>query len=814
VNYQDEAKVVVIGGGVIGLSTAYHLGRLGWRDVLLLERNELTSGTSWHAAGIVGPLRASMNLTKLSIYATELFPALERETGQATGYRRTGGLWLAQTLDRLVELRRIAAMGEMAGLSVAIISAAECALHLSSLRVDDLAGALWVDSDGQTNPVDTCMAYARGARQSGVRIRERAAVTAIHQAGGAVHAVEIADGAVIRCQFVVNCAGVWARQVGALAGVPVPVQAVEHMYVVTEPVTGLPTPCPIVRDLDAGIYFKEDAGRIVLGGFEPNAKLWQPASDEGDPGYLVLAEDWEQFEPFLNAGLHRLPVLQRAGIRHFMNGPEGFTPDTRQLMGEAPGLRNFFVAAGFNSIGIVSSAGAGRAIAEWIVSGEPPMDLWDVDISRMDGSAATTEFLRQRIPEAVSDQFALHWPYKQPHSGRDIRRTPLHHALAARGAVFGAPAGWERPLWYAAKDEERAGAGSYGHQPWWYCAAREAKVLADRVAVIELSPFSKFEIAGADAEAVLQRLCAADVGVAVGAVVYTQMLNRRGGIEADVTVTRLAEDRFWVVSGAATRTKDLEWLRRGVAAARRATVCDVTSSCAVIGIMGPRARELLASMSSADLGAAGFPFATSREIDVGAVIVRATRMSYVGELGWELYVPAEHAEYVHRTICAAGERFGLGHVGHLCVDACRIEKGYRHWGHDIGPDDTPLEAGLGFAVAFDKGVDFVGREALLAQRARGPARYLLQFSVVADSPLLLHDEPVYRDGQVVGRTTSGGRGFRVGRSLCFAYVGCAEGTGRQALLAGSYEIGIAGERHALMPLATAPYDPRGERLRG
>lgn len=812
-NHQEHAKVVVIGGGVIGLSTAYHLGRLGCRDVLLVERNELTSGTSWHAAGIVGPLRSSMNLTKLAIYATELFPALESETGQATGYRRTGGLWLAQTPARLVELKRIAAMGEMAGLDASIVSAAECANRFSLLHVDDLSGALWVGEDGQTNPVDTCMAYAKGARMFGVRIRERTSVTAINAVAGAVHSIETADGGVIRCDFVVNCGGVWARQIGAMAGVPVPVQAVQHMYIVTEPVDGLPAPCPIVRDLDGGIYMKEDAGKIVLGGFEHNAKLWNPVVGHSDPGYLMFPDDWEQFEPFLNAGMNRIPKLQAIGIRHFMNGPEAFTPDTRQIMGEAPGLRNFFVAAGFNSIGIVSSAGVGRALAEWIVDGKPSMDLWDVDIARMDEFTSTTAFLSQRIPEAVANQFDIHWPYKQPRTGRDVRRSCLHHALANKGAVFGAPAGWERPLWYAENDAEREISYSYGRQCWWSFAEREAWAMADRVGLIELSPFTKIEVAGADAQRLLQRVCAADVDGAIGTLVYTQMLNHRGGIEADVTVTRVANDQFWIFSGAPTRTKDLAWLRRAVGGGEHAAITDITSAYAVIGLMGPLARELLQRISSADLSTGAFAFATSQLIDVGAAPVRASRVSYVGELGWELYVPVEYAEHVHRVICTVGAEVGLLHVGHFCVDSCRIEKGYRHWGHDIGPEDSPLEAGLGFAVGFKKEIDFVGRSALLAQQARGLSRHLLLFSVEDASPLLLHDEPIYSNGRLVGRTTSGARGFRTGLSLCFAYIGCPAGTPKVDLLGAPYEIGVAGERHRLRPLPTAPYDPKGERMR-
>jgi len=816
-NAQNQAKVAIVGGGVIGLSLAYHLGKLGCTDVLLLERNELTSGTSWHAAGVVGPLRASLNLTRLSIYATELFGRLEEETGQATGYRRTGGLWLAQTNDRLTELSRIAAMGEMTGLEARILSAAEVGEKLPLLRIDDLAGALWVGEDGQVNPVDLCMAYAKGARSAGVRIREKSAVTAIDPRRGAGFTLTLADGSEIQAGAVANCAGVWARQVGALAGVPVPVQAAEHMYVVTEPVAGLPAPFPIVRDLDGGIYVKEDAGKLVLGGFEPDAKPWDPAGPSGDTPFLMLPEDWDQFEPFLTAGLERLPVLEETGIQHFMNGPEGFTPDTRQVIGEAPSLRNFYVAAGFNSIGIVSSAGAGKALAEWIVAGEPPMDLWEVDVARFEPYAASRRFLTARVREAVGNQFDMHWPHKQPQTARDAKRSPLHDAFAAQGAVFGAPAGWERPLWFAATAEEAELRHSYGDQSWWPCAAREAAALAENVALFELTPFTKILVQGIDTESFLQRICANDMAVAPGRTVYSQMLNSRGGIEADVTVTRLDGDRFWLVGGAPTRVKDLAWLRRQRQDGARVTMTDLTSACAVLGVMGPRSRALLESLGGADLTNAAFPFGTCREIEVGPAPVRATRISFVGELGWELTIASEYARAVHAALLDAGADFGLRPAGHFCLDACRLEKGFRHWGHDIGPDDTPLEAGLGFAVAWDKPGGFLGRDALLRQKEAGVERRLLLFQVedgVDGAPLLLHDEPIYRDGALVGRTTSGGRGFRTGLTLALGTVGAEPGLSRAELLEGPYEIGVAGERFRLRALARAPYDPDGSRMRG
>ena len=810
----ESARVVIVGGGVIGLGVAWHLAKLGADDVLLVERNRLTSGTSWHAAGIVGPLRATMNATRLAMAANEVFPALERETGQDTGHRRTGGFWLARTEDRLVELRRIAAVGEMAGLDARMVGREEVSAAAPNLRVDDLAGALWVAEDGQANPVDVCMAFAKGARSAGVRIREGASCVAIERRGGAVHAVRLSDGTTVRCETLVNCAGAWARAVGAMAGVPVPLQPVEHMYVTTEPLDDLPDPFPIVRDLDAGIYLKADAGRLVLGGFEPKAKLWDPQGPDGDRAFLELPEDWEQFEPFMRAGLERVPALEHAGIRHFMNGPESFTPDTRPLLGESPFLDGFYVAAGFSSTGMMSSAGAGRAMAQWIVAGEAPMDLWDTDVARFDRASNAAPYLVARVTEAVGEVFQMHWPYRQAGAGRGVRRSALHHAWAAAGAVFGAPAGWERPLWFARDESESRLRYSYGAQAWWPAAEREAAAIRDGVALLELTPFTKIDVRGTDALALLQRLCTGDVDVEPDRAVYTLMLNARGGIEADVTVTRLDGRAFRVVSGAATRVRDLAWMDRHRRHLRLATeVFDATSGEVVLGVVGPRSRALLQSLTPADLSNEAWPFAASRRIELGPASIRMTRLSFTGELGFELYIPVENAPAVYESVADAGQALGLVHGGYLALESCRLEKGYRHWGHDIGPHDTPLEAGLGFAVAWDKPGGFIGRDALRARHRKGIDRRLLQFEVTGAHPLLLHDEPVYRGGTLVGHTTSGGRGFRTGCSLCLAYVQCEPGTPRRELLGGDYEIGIAGERFPLRALARAAYDPAGARLR-
>ncbi len=808
----DSARIVIIGGGVIGLGVAYHLAKLGCDDVLLLERGQLTSGTSWHAAGIVGPLRASMNLTTLATYATRLFPQIEQETGQSTGYQRTGGLWLAQTEDRMVELRRIAAMGDMTGLHVDVIGPDDIARRAPYLETDDLAGALWVEEDGQANAVDICMAYAKGARAGGVRIVENTSVTQIARSNGAVTSVGLEDGSTIRCEIIVNCAGAWARHVGELAGVPVPLQAVEHMYIVTEPIAALPTPLPIIRDLDAHIYMKGDAGKLVLGGFEAFAKVWDESGPDGDRPFLEMPEDWQQFEPFMHAGLHRMPDLEHAGVAHFMNGPESFTPDSKQLMGESPYLKNFFVAAGFNSIGMMSSAGVGKAMAEWITAGEAPMDLWEVDIARFDRSAADRGWLASRMEEAVSDVFAMHWPFKQAASGRELKLGALHGEFKAAGAVFGAPTRWERPLWFSRAKSESEDRYSFGDQAWWVPAARESASIQNSVAMLELSPFGKFEIAGNDALEMLQRTCVSNLDVAVGTSVYTQILNRHGGIEADITATRTDDSSFLIISGAATRQRDRALLERH-AHDFDLSIKDVTDEQTVIGIAGPRSRSLLSTCIPLSLNTDSFAFGQSRETSIAGCQVRVTRVSFTGELGYEIYIQNDDAPEVYAALIESGRPHELEFAGHLALDACRLEKGYRHWGHDIGPETTPLEAGLGFTVDFEKTGGFIGLAALKNQRKTGLEKRLLLFSLGDKHPLMLHDEPIYLGNQIAGHTTSGGRGFRTGLTLCMGYVHCEPQTTRNELLANQYEVKVAGVRYPLTNLPRPVYDPDSKRMR-
>jgi glycine cleavage system T protein len=806
----SHARVVVVGGGIVGCSVAYHLTKLGWRDVLLLERRELSCGTTWHAAGLVGQLRSSHNLTRLARYGAVLYERLEAETGQATGFRRCGSISVARTPERLVELKRGASMARCFGVDVEVITAAEAGRRWPLMRTDDLAGAVWIPGDGRTNPIDTTLALARGARAGGATLLENVTVTGIRRARGAVTGVSTDQGEVA-CEVVVNCAGMWGREVGRMAGVNVPLHASEHFYIVTEPLAGVTRELPVLRDTDGHIYVREEVGGLLMGGFEPAAKPWGMNGIPPDFSFSLLPEDWEHFRVLMEQACVRIPALEAAPVRRHVNGPESFTPDNRYMLGEAPELRGFFVAAGFNSIGIASAAGAGQALADWIVGGAPAMDLWDVDIRRFMPFQGNAAYLRERTREVVGLLYAMHWPFRQPETARGVRRSVLHDRLAARGAVFGVAAGWERANWFARDGVEPRYVYTYGRPGWFPCAAAEHRAVREAVGLFDQSSLTKLLLQGPDAAAVLSRLCANDVDVAPGRIVYTQMLNVRGGIECDLTVTRLAEDAYLVVTIAAAATHDADWIRQGLGEAR-VTLTDVTSAFAVLGVMGPRSRELLARLTSAELSTAAFPFGTSHELELGYATVRATRITYVGELGWELYVATELAAGVHDDVVEAGRDLGLSHAGYHAMDSLRMEKGYRSWGHDIGSDDTPLEAGLGFAVDLDR-PGFVGREALLRQREKPLARRLVMFTLDDPEPLLLGDEPIWRDGVLVGRITSGAHGHTLGRAVGMGYVADAGGVDAAFVASGRWELEIATERLPARARLQPPYDPTSSRVR-
>jgi 4-methylaminobutanoate oxidase (formaldehyde-forming) len=812
--------VVIIGGGIVGCSVAYHLALRGVSDVVLLERRQLTCGTTWHAAGLVGQLRATHNLTRLAQYTTNLFATLEAETGQATGFRACGSVAVATTEERFEELKRGASMARVFGLEVNTISPAEVHDLVPLARVDDLVGAVHLPGDGVTNPIDTTQALAKGARARGVRVVENVKVERILTEHGRAVGV-VTELGEIRADAVVNAAGMWSRQIGDQVGAVVPLHAAEHFYIVTDGVEGISPHMPVLRDQDGCGYFKEEAGKLMVGWFEPVAKPWgmtKPGGVSGIPESFCfdsLPEDLEHIAPLVEAATHRVPLLGSTGIRLFFNGPEAFTPDDRYLLGESPDVKGLFMACGFNSIGIQSSGGAGKVLADWIIDGHAPMDLWDVDIRRVMPFQGNATYLHDRTVEALGLLYAMHWPYRQPETARGVRRSALHDRLAASGACFGEVAGWERANWFAPEGVEPAYDYSYGRQNWFPHSAAEHHAVRTAVGLFDLSSFGKFLLEGRDSESVLNRICANDVAVPVGKIVYTQWLNERGGIEADLTATRVAADRFLIVTAAATQVRDFAYLQDHIPAEARAIATDVTSGDAVLSVMGPNSRALLQSMTTDDLSNEGFPFGTSRIIDVAYARVRASRVTYVGELGWELYIPTEFAAGVFDAIVAAGQPFGLRLAGYHALNSLRMEKGYRHWSHDITTDDTPLEAGLGFVVAWDKPGGFLGSAALRAQRRAGVGRRLAQFALADPDKLLYHNEPIWRDDVIIGTITSGMYGHTVDASLGMGWVSRLDGgtADRAYVLGGRYEIEVAGDRVPARVSLEPWYDPKSARVR-
>ncbi|MDH3660352.1 MAG: FAD-dependent oxidoreductase [Alphaproteobacteria bacterium] len=808
-----QTDVLIIGGGIIGCSIAYHLTKVGISDVVLLERKQLTSGTTWHAAGLVGQLRATRNMTELAKYTSELFQTLEAETGQATGFKQNGSISLALNDQRMEELKRGASMAKNFGLEVEVVGPSDIAAMYPMLNLEGAVGGVFLPKDGQTNPIDTTQAYAKGARMGGARIVENVKVDTILVEGGRAVGVRTAEGE-IRAGTTVLAAGMWSRELAADVGVSVPLHAAEHFYIVTEPIEGLAKDLPVLRSPDECAYYKEDAGKILLGAFEPEAKPWGMQGIPQGFEFETLPEDFDHFEPILEMAVNRLPLLADAGIQTFFNGPESFTPDDRYLLGETAEVKDLFVAAGLNSIGIQSSGGAGKVLAEWIRDRHPPIDLIDVDIRRMQPFQSNRRYLHDRTTEALGLLYAMHWPFYQYTSARGARRSPFHEALVRAGAVMGELSGWERPNWFAPEGVEPVYRYSYGRQNWFEHTAAECRAVRDAVGLFDQSSFSKFLVTGPDAARVLNRICANEVNRPPGTVVYTQWLNERGGIEADLTVTRLSETEFLVVSTAAGQTRDFAWLKRHIPEDARCTAVDVTSGLPMLGLMGPNSRALLEELSGEDFSNAAFPFGTSREIEIGYARVRASRITYVGELGWELYIPAEFAAHVFETIVDAGRRHGLVNAGYHAMNACRMEKAYRHWGHDIGDEDTPLEAGLGFAVAFEKPAGFIGRDALLRQKEAGvPKRRLVQFKLESDKKLLYHEEPIYRDGELIGSITSGMYGHRLDASLGMGYLRAADGVTKGFVDGGSYEIEIAWERVPAKAQLGAFYDPKMERVK-
>jgi len=816
----ERARAIVVGGGISGCSVAYHLAKRGWTDIVLLERKQLTSGTTWHAAGLIGQLRTSQNLTRLSRYSAELYQQLEAETEIATGMRITGSLTTALSDARMEEIRRQAGIANAFGVEAREVTNDEMSALYPHLNTDGMIGGIYLPGDGQCDPANIAMALAKGARQMGARVIEGVKVTGIRQSHGSVTGVDwqidgTDEAGHTASDVIINCAGMWARDFAANVGVTVPLHACEHFYIVTEAIPELAR-LPVLRVPDECAYYKEDAGKLMLGAFEPKAKPWGMSGwgMDGIPEEFCfdqLPEDFAHFEPILEQAVNRVPLLATAGIHTFFNGPESFTPDDRYYLGPAPELGGYWVAAGYNSIGIVSSGGAGAVLAHWIDEDAPPFDLWDVDIRRAQPFQRNRRYLKERVSETLGLLYADHWPYRQPETARGVRRSPLHDGLKAHGAVFGETAGWERANWFATGDQPREYAYSWKRQAFFDNIAREHNAIRTGAGLYDMSSFGKIRAEGRDAQRFLDHVCGAPMDVAVGKIVYTQMLNERGGIECDLTVTRLSETAYLLVVPAATVQRDLSWLRRHQDDEMFVTLTDVTAAESVICVMGPKSRDLMRKVSPNDLTNAAQPFGAMQEIEVGYGLARAHRVSYVGELGWELYVSTDQAAHVFETLIEAGADVDLVLCGLHAMDTCRLEKAFRHFGHDITDEDHVLEAGLGFAVKTDKG-EFVGRDAVLRKRETGLQRRLLQFQLQDAEPLLYHNEPVYRDGTMVGYLSSGGYGHHLGAAIGLGYVPCA-GEKADQVLSSSYEIDVAGSRVAATASLRPLYDPKSERVK-
>ncbi|MDA1285736.1 MAG: FAD-dependent oxidoreductase [Proteobacteria bacterium] len=808
----SKARAVIIGGGVIGCSVAYHLTKLGWKDVVLLERKQLTSGTTWHAAGLIGQLRASANMTKLAKYSADLYRGLEAETGVATGTRTVGSVSVALTNERREELFRSAAMARAFGVPVEEMSPAEVKEKYAHLNIDGVKAGVWLPTDGQGDPANIALALAKGARNRGAVVAERVLVTGVTVQDRTAKGVTWeSDGETgfIEADHVINCGGMWGHAVGKLAGVNVPLHACEHFYIVTEPIQGL-TQMPVLRVPDECAYYKEDAGKYLLGAFEPVSKPWGMNGIPADFEFDQLPEDFDHFEPILERAVNRLPMLATAGIHTFFNGPESFTPDDAYNLGQSLEVDNFWVAAGFNSIGIQSAGGAGMALAQWMDDGQRPFDLGDVDVARNQPFQGNKTYLFERSKETLGLLYADHFPYRQKATARGVRRTPFHQHLLDQGAVMGEIMGWERANWFANPGQEREYRYSWKRQNWFENSAAEHNAVRTNVGMYDMSSFGKLRVEGPDAEVFLNYICGADMSVPAGKIVYTQFLNSRGGIETDVTVTRLSEREYLVVTPAATRLADQTWMQRHLGE-RRVVITDVTAGEGVLAVMGPNARALMQKVSPNDFSNAANPFGTAQNIEIGMGLARVHRVSYVGELGWEIYISADMAGHVFETLFEAGADMGLKLCGMHMMDSCRAEKAFRHFGHDITCEDHVLEAGLGFAVKTDK-PDFIGRQAVLDKRETGLDKRFVQFLLQDPEPLLYHNEPLIRDGEIVSYLSSGAYGHHLGGAIGMGYVPC-KGESVADVLASSYEIDVSGVRVKATASLAPLYDPKAERVK-
>ncbi len=805
-----SSRVVIIGGGIIGCSTAYHLAKLGV-ECVLLERQKLTSGTTFHAAGLVGQLRSNANITQLLGYSVDLYNTIEAETGLGTGWKMNGGLRLACTAERWTEVKRQATTARSFGLQMDLLTPKEAQDLWPLMNIDDLVGAAFMPTDGQANPSDITQALAKGARMAGAQLVEDCKVTDIEIEAGKIKAV-ITDQGRIECGQVVLCAGQWSRDFAARFGVNVPLVSMEHQYMVTEAIKDMPKNLPTLRDPDRLTYYKEEVGGLVMGGYEANPIPWAVNGIPKGFHYTLLDSNFDHFEPLMELALGRVPALETTGIKTLTNGPESFTPDGNFIIGEAPELRNFFVGAGFNAFGIAAGGGAGMALAEWVAKGEPPFDLWSADIRRFGRPHFDTDWVRTRTVEAYGKHYTMAWPHEEHSSGRPCRKSPLYEVLKGQGACFGEKLGWERPNWFAGDGETAQDVYSFERQNWFDAVGREHKAAREAAVIFDQTSFAKFALKGPDALAALNWICANNIDKPVGALTYTQMLNSHGGIECDLTIARVARDEFYIVTGTGFATHDFDWISRNIPDAMNCQLFDITSSNAVLSLMGPRARDILEKATRADVTNAGLPFGTIKTIGIAGCPVLALRVTYVGELGWELHLPVEYATTVYTALMDAGAEHRLINAGYRAIESLRLEKGYRAWGSDIGPDHTPYESGLGWAVKLRKNTPFIGREAAQDQKDNGVKKMMACFTCAPDV-VLLGRETIYRNGERVGWLTSGGFGYTVNKSIGYGYVRNPDGVTHDYIMDASYELEVATKRVPCTVHMTPLYDAKMERIK-
>jgi 4-methylaminobutanoate oxidase (formaldehyde-forming) len=810
-----HARVVVIGGGVIGTSTAYHLALLGWKDIVLLERHTLTAGTTWHAAGLMVTYGStSETSTAIRKYTRDLYSRLEAETGQATGFMPIGFIEVAADRDRLEEFRRVAAFNRYCGIDVQEISPRQVQDLFPLARVDDIEAGFYVKEDGRVNPVDVTMALGKGARMRGVQIFEGVPATAVLQKNGRVSGVSTPLGD-IQADYVVNCAGLWARELAAQSGVALSNQAAEHYYLITEAIKDLPPNMPVLEDPSAYGYYRQEGGGLMVGLFEPVCAPWKIEGAPTDTPYLDLEPDWERMGPYLETAMSRVPITAQVGMKKFFCGPESFTPDLLPIVGEAPNLRGYFVAAGLNSIGILTGGGLGRVLAHWIINGLPDVDVTAMNINRVLPCQANPEYRRARTVESLGMVYKCHYPTHTLKTARGARRSPLHERLAAQGAYFIETSGWESPAWYAgAGQTPDPGPDTWGRPRWWDRWEAEHRAARENVIVMDMSFMGKFMVQGRDAARCLNRISANNIDGRPGEITYTQWLNAQGRLEADLTVTRLADDRFFVVVTDTMVRHAEAWMKRNIPEDAHAFVTDVTSGYAQLNVQGPRSRELLQSLTSVDLGNAAFPFRAAREIDIGYARVLCTRITYLGELGYELFIPTEQAVHVYDKVVEAGARFGLVHAGLRALGSLRMEKGYRDYGHDLDNTDDPYETGLGFAVDLQKPGGFIGKEALLERKARGPLQRRLVSVLVKDpAPQMFHAEVIRRDGRAVGYVRAASYGHTLGGAVGLAFLEPQQTVDEAYLAGGTWQVEIAGTLYPCLVSARPLHDPKGERIR-